>query len=222
MSSGDNPMAVHFTSEELDAAVDESRRLGRDVMAHAHSAAGIRAALEAGVRSIEHATMIDESCIELMKKRNSDPADPRGECWIVPTLFIGEYYALKESEGALTAPGKLTTLRDDTENEHLRCLARAVQLGLADRICLGSDYVGWKVELNERELECLVHRIGLTPFEAIKAATINPAKMLRLEQKIGSIKPGKIADLVAIHGDPSIRIENMRNLAGVIHLGELV
>jgi imidazolonepropionase-like amidohydrolase len=220
MTAGDNPMAVHFTEEELGAAVEEARRLGKDVMAHAHSASGIKAALQCGVRSIEHATMIDADCIQLMKERNSNPADPRGECWIVPTLFIGDYYHQKEISGDLSAPGKLTSLRDETESVHITSLRNAVVAGVADRICLGSDYVGWPVALNYMEFECLVNKIGLSPFQALAAATINAARMLRLAHLIGSIEVGKVADLVAVEGNPLESVSVLRNVRQVIHNGQ--
>lgn len=221
MTAKDDPMAVHFTPDELSAAVDEARRLGRDVMAHAHSPAGIKAALLAGVRSIEHATLIDDSCLEIVRQRNSGQ-DPRGECWIVPTLFIGEYYSKMEADGSLKAPGKLTSGGNEASAKHYGCLSNVVRSGLADRICLGSDYVGWSVDLNERELEYLVSSIGMTPRQALAAATINAARMLRLESKIGSIEVGKVADLIAVQGDPLSDITVMRKIHRVIHNGKIV
>jgi imidazolonepropionase-like amidohydrolase len=174
-------------------------------MAHAHSAEGIKLAIKCGVRSIEHASFIDEEAFQLIEQRNSSSSP----CWIVPTLFIGDFYAFeyqKKSKPTPTSstsssssssqeetgtekrnhkklPGKLVSLRDETEELHRKCISEVIRRSARSnnrgiRVAVGSDYVGWDCKLNARELECLVE-LGMTPMNAIKAATSSAAQLLR-------------------------------------------
>jgi imidazolonepropionase-like amidohydrolase len=187
MSSGDNPSDVHMSSEEIEMAVNEAARLGVPVMAHCHSADGIVAALDAGVRSIEHATFIDERGIQLALENSA---------FVVPTLFIGDYFDHHAAPtGALS---KMLDIQNRTRAKQEECMRNLVASGIP--IVCGTDYCGWSPELNVRELECLAEY--MEPIEVLKAATSNAADMLNWGQKLGRIRKGLCADLIAVRLPP--------------------
>jgi imidazolonepropionase-like amidohydrolase len=209
MSTKDDPTKVHFSNEEMCMAVAEARRLGKHVMAHAHSAEGIKQAVLAGVRSIEHGTFIDEEGIRLMKEKGT---------WLVPTQYIGVYYSENaDPKGQL---GKMLEIQKRTDDISIAKLRRAVQSGV--KVAVGTDCAGWDVSLNVLELDCLVHQLGMTELEAIRAATICGAELLGWDDEIGSIEPGKLADILVVDGDPLKNISCLRNVACVIFDGRVV
>jgi len=188
MSAGDNPDSAHFSPEELRALVEEATRLGVPVAAHAHSAEGIRQAVRAGVRSIEHGTFLDQEGIELMVQHGT---------WLVPTLFIMEPGLINneptEKDRALAA--RLRDFRAERFERLRAAFAAGVKIGV------GTDYVGFPVIDGAREF-ALLAEAGLTPMQAIQAGTRVNAELLGWEDRIGTIEPGKLADLIAVDGDP--------------------
>ena len=188
MSAGDNPRSVHFSPEELRVIVAEADRLGVPVMAHAHAAEGIKQAVRAGVRSIEHGTFIDDEGIALLKEH---------EVFLVPTLYIGEYYM--NEAGDSEAQRKMVELGRRYREEYLRRIGAAVKAGV--KIGLGTDYVGFPVPYAAREFGMLV-QVGMTPMQAIQAGTRSNAELLGWADRLGTLEPGKLADLVAVPGDP--------------------
>jgi len=188
MSAGNDPNKAHFSPEELRAIVEEASRLGVPVAAHAHSAAGIRAAILAGVRTIEHGTFVDDEGIRLMKERG---------VYLVPTLYVGDYY-LNEQPGS-EAQGKMNELTRRYRAQHVAAVGKAIRAGV--HVGVGTDYVGFPVKQGVRELAVLVEA-GMTPMQAIQAATRVNAELLGWQDRVGTVEPGKLADIIAVPGDP--------------------
>jgi imidazolonepropionase-like amidohydrolase len=191
---------VNFTDEEARAIVDETHRIGKKVAAHAIGSDGIAAALKAGVDTIEHGDGLTEPQMEEMVRR--------GIFW-VPTIMVGAY----------VAPGRQGNWPKMVETEKA-----AFQLALKKgvKIGLGTDAGGfdWK-ELNEaREFECYVN-YGMTPMQAIRTATTGAAELLGWSDKMGTIEPGKWADLVAVSGDPLKDITELQRVKFVMKSGSI-
>lgn len=188
MSAGDNPKDVHFSPEELAAVVEEARRHNVPVMAHAHAAEGIKAAIRAGVRSIEHGTFIDDEGVRLAKENG---------VFLVPTLYIGDHYI---EHGDPNGPqAKMIELSKRYKDENYRAIGAAIRAGV--KIAVGSDFGGSLQDHNWRELDSLV-KAGMTPMQAIEAATRVGAELLRWDDRLGTLEPGKFADVIAVPGNP--------------------
>jgi imidazolonepropionase-like amidohydrolase len=188
MSAGDHPEDVHFSPEELAVAVDEAKRHGVPVMAHAHATEGIKQAIRAGVRSIEHGTFLDDEAIRLLAESGT---------YLVPTLYIGDYYI--EHGDPAGAQAKMIELSKRYKEQQYAWVGKAIRAGV--KIAAGSDFGGYTQEINVGEIAAL-HRAGMTPMQAIQAATRVGAELLGWEDRIGSVEPGKLADLVSFPGDP--------------------
>jgi len=207
MSSGDNPRQVHFSPEELRTAVEEATRFGVPVMAHAHSSESIKQAVRAGVRSIEHGTFLDAEGIELMKEHGT---------YLVPTLYIGEYFLDEHADSE--AQRKMVELTRRYRSGYFEAMGQAIQAGV--RVGVGTDYVGFPPEYAVRELAQLV-QAGMTPMQAIQAATRVNAELLGWEDRIGTVEPGKLADLMAVQGDPLEDISALERVRFVLVGGRI-
>ncbi|MBZ4373962.1 amidohydrolase family protein [Corallococcus sp. AS-1-6] len=188
MSLNADPDAPQFTQAELDAVVDEAHAHRRKVAAHAHGAEGAKRAIRAGVDSIEHGTLMDDEGVALMKQKGT---------WYVPTAFA--FFGVKElaDQGKLP-PDTVAKLRAvDRRREHV--LRKAISLGV--RIAFGTDAGVFAHGRNAAEFAQLVEA-GLTPAEALRTATVNTAELLGVADKLGTLEPGKLADVVAVPGDP--------------------
>jgi imidazolonepropionase-like amidohydrolase len=188
MSTGNDPNRAHYSPEELGAIVEEASRLGVPVAAHAHSAAGIRAAIDAGARTIEHGTFIDDESIKLLQQKG---------VFLVPTLYVGDYY-LNEHPGS-EAQAKLNDLTRKFRAQHVAAVGKAIKAGV--KVGVGTDYVGFPVKQGVRELALLVEA-GMTPMQAIQAATRVNAELLGWQDSVGTVEAGKLADIIAVPGDP--------------------
>jgi imidazolonepropionase-like amidohydrolase len=167
MSVGDDPTHVHFSPEELRAAVEEAGRRGVPVMAHAHAAEGIKQAVRAGVRSIEHGTFMDDEAIELMVENG---------VFLVPTIYIGEYY-IEEGSQAVDLE-KHVELSKKYHREFVERVRKAIRRGV--KVVVGSDFGGFPNTVNVREFASLVDA-GMTPMQAIQAGTRVGAELLGWE-----------------------------------------
>jgi len=188
MSAGNDPNRAHFSPDELAAIVDEATRLGVPVAAHAHSAAGIKASILAGARTIEHGTFIDDEGIRLLKEKG---------VYLVPTLYVGDYY-LNEQPGS-EAQAKMNELTRKYRAQHIAAVGKAIKAGV--NVTVGTDYVGFPVKQGVRELGLLVEA-GMTPMQAIQAATRVNAELLGWQDHVGTVEAGKLADIIAVPGDP--------------------
>jgi imidazolonepropionase-like amidohydrolase len=210
MSAADNPRDVHFSREEVEVAVEEANRRGIPVMAHAHAADGIRLAIESGVRSIEHGTFIDEEGVRMAAEAG---------VYLVPTLYIGDYFIEKGSDGDWQ--DKNVELSKRYRDEHYQRVGMAIRGGV--KVVVGVDLGGlaYPAEKNVRELAALVEA-GMTPMQAIQAVTRVNAELLGWEDRIGTVEPGKLADLVAVPGNPLDDMSVLERVSFVMLGGEVV
>jgi imidazolonepropionase-like amidohydrolase len=208
MTTGDNPANVHFSPEELRAAVEEAARRDVPVMAHAHAAEGIKQAIRAGVRTIEHGTFLDDEGIRMMVENGT---------YYIPTIYVGEYY---DERGSDTPEfQKMLELTRKTQAEFERRVGKAIRAGV--KVGVGTDFGGLNPEINTGEFAALV-RAGMTPMQAIQAGTSLAAEALGWEDRIGTIEAGKLADLVAVSGNPLDDISELRRVTFVMIGGRVV
>jgi len=208
MSTGDSPGDVHFTAEEMRAAVEEAGRRRVPVMAHAHAAEGVKQAILAGVRTIEHGTFVDDEGIELMVQRG---------IWFVPTISVGTYYI--EHGTDVPEMQKMVELSRKTQADYLKRVGKAIRAGV--KIGVGTDFGGYNAEHNAREFAELV-RAGMTPMQAIQAGTRVASEALGWQDRIGTIEKGKLADMVAVSGDPLADIAALERVSFVMLGGKVV
>src|ERR1700723_2223469 len=208
LSHGDNPQASQFTLEEMKAIVADAHRLGRKVAAHAHGAQGILWASEAGVDSIEHGSYIDDAAIAEMKKNGT---------YLVPTLYLADWF-LANAEKIGTPPELIAKGREVMPAAR-KNVARAFAAGV--KVGFGTDAAVYPHGLNAHEFAVMV-KLGLTPLQAIQAATINDADLLGWSDRVGTIEPGKWADIVAVDGDPLADVTTLERVKFVMKGGEVV
>jgi imidazolonepropionase-like amidohydrolase len=208
LSPGDDPQHTAYTMDELKAAVDEAGRLGRAVAAHAHGKQGILWASEAGVRSIEHASYLDEEVARVMKKNGT---------WYVPTLYVVE---------PILAPGNPLHIPDESlakarvVKEQMRNAFRtALKAGVL--IAFGSDAGVFPHGEQVHEFKIFVDE-GMSPMQAIQSATGRAAELMRWENRIGTAERGRYADLIAVAGNPLQDITELERVNWVMKGGKVV
>lgn len=208
LTAGTTPGAAEYSEAEIHAAVDEAAQYGIFVTAHAHGAEGIKRAVRAGVRPIEHASYLDDEGIALMKKHGT---------WLVADIYNGDYIAEVGRRDRWSE--EILRKNDETTQTQRDGFAKAARAGV--RIAFGTDAGVYPHGDNARQFAYMV-RYGLTPMDAIRAATINAAQLLGKERELGSLANGKLADLIAVEGDPSIDVDKLRQVRGVIKAGRQV
>ena len=189
LSKGDDPNASQYTLEEMKAIVADAHRLGRRVAAHAHGAEGVRWASEAGVDSIEHGHLMDDAAIATLKKNGT---------YLVPTLFLGEYMDQHLDKSDVPEFSK-QKMRDVTAAMRQN-IGKAFAAGV--KVAFGTDAAVYPHGLNAGEFHVYV-KLGMTPLAAIQTATINAADLLGWSKRVGTLEPGKWADIIAVDGDPT-------------------
>jgi imidazolonepropionase-like amidohydrolase len=194
--------------DEITAIVQTAKSFGRKVAAHAHGADGIKAALRAGVDSIEHGTFTDDETFRLYRQTGA---------YYVPTLMAPAAALADGRRGALT-PAQTAKAEQAAGNAE-RSFARAVREGV--KIAFGTDSGVSRHGDNAQEF-VLMTRNGMTPMEAIKAATVNAADLLDRSSTIGTIEAGKDADIVAVDGDPLTDISRLQRMGFVMKWGQVV
>ena len=194
---------VNFTAEEAKALVDEAHRLGRKVAAHAMGRDGIESALEAGADTIEHGFGLDDEMLDVMARR--------GVFWC-PTIYVGVYVA----EGRARAGAPIWLQMVDLEKQ---AFARALKKGV--KIAYGTDAGGYAwSEPMARELTYMV-RYGMTPLQAIESATRVGAELLGREADLGTVEPGRFADVIAVNGDPLRDVAELEKVVFVMKGGQV-
>jgi imidazolonepropionase-like amidohydrolase len=189
LSPRDDPRHAHFNAEELDVCVAEAAAAGLGVMAHAQGTRGVKNAIRAGARSIEHGVFLDDEAIELFLAHGT---------WLVPTLTAGHALLAAAEAGASVPVAMLDKARTVTA-AHGESIARAAAAGV--RIAMGTDSGVFAHGANLDEL-ALMRDVGMSPLAAITAATGGAAELLGLAGTIGTVRPGLAADLVCVEGDP--------------------
>jgi imidazolonepropionase-like amidohydrolase len=208
LSKGDNPQASQYTLEEMKAIVADAHRLGRKVAAHAHGAQGILWASQAGVDSIEHGSYIDDVAIAEMKRNGT---------YLVPTLYLGDWFIEHAAENHV--PDFLLVKAKAVMPAARKNVAHAFASGV--KVAFGTDAAVYPHGLNAREFAVMV-KLGLTPLQAIQAATVNAADLLGWSDKIGGIEPGKWADIIAVDGDPLQDVTKLEHVKFVMKGGVVV
>ena len=194
-----------FSDEELKAVCDEAKRHGLRVAAHAHGTAGIIAAIRAGVSSIEHGSMLNDEAIHLMKERG---------VFLVPTLYLTEPKIGPQETGRSDVVRAKGTAMSRAARESFR---KALAAGV--RIAFGTDAGVYPHGLNAREFHTMVS-LGMTPAAAIRAATLDAAELLGTDDR-GELAPGKLADIIAVKGNPLEDVRALESVAFVMQGGRV-
>ena len=206
LSLASNGMNPQFTDDELEAIVETAKDYGMTIAVHAHGAEGMKRAVLAGVTSIEHGTFMTDEIMQLMKERGT---------YLVPTISAGVWVAEKAKDDdyfpAIVRP-KAASIGPVIQ----RTFARAHASGV--KIAFGTDSGVSAHGENAREFELMVAG-GMPPMKAIQSATIEAAKLLRIDDRLGTLEKGKIADLVAVRGNPLDNIKLTRNVNFVMKEG---
>ena len=208
LTLGTKPGVSEYTEAEIRAAVEQAAEYGTYVAAHAHGAEGIKRAVRAGVRSIEHGSLMDDEAIALMKERGT---------WLVADIYNGDYIATVGREQKW--PEDYLRKNDETTDAQRAGFRKAVAAGV--KIAYGTDSGVYPHQYAARQLPYMV-RYGMTPMQAIQSATISAARLMGWEDRVGSLAPGKYADIVAVEGDALAdlaRVEKMGFVmkGGVVH-----
>jgi imidazolonepropionase-like amidohydrolase len=199
---GEDAQAVQFTEDEMRAAVRVAEHAGGHVAAHAHAAEGVRNAVNAGVRSIEHGTFADEATLQIMAERGTI---------LVPTFSA--WTSAREDKAVLaTMPDHMRRRLSDAHEVHAAMVRTASRLGVP--IAMGTDAGTPGNHHGANALECvaMVEESGLSPLQSIHAATLEAARLLGRDGELGSIEPGKLADLIGVKRNP---LEDIRALTDV-------
>jgi imidazolonepropionase-like amidohydrolase len=194
LSLTDDVDTPQLTQEELNAIVDEAHALRRKTAAHAHGNEGARRAVMAGIDSIEHGSFIKDETLDLMKERGT---------YLVPTLIAGESLGEKIDKGMYLPPAIVAKTRAALASRSQmfqHALAKGVKIGF------GTDAAVYQHGRNAEEFHLMVD-LGMKPIDALRSAAIADAELLSLQDKIGSLDTGKLADIVAVPGNP---VESIR------------
>jgi imidazolonepropionase-like amidohydrolase len=208
LAIGSIPGALELSPEEMKAACDEAKEHGSYCIAHAHGAEGIKAAIRAGARTIEHASYLDAEGIALAKKYG---------VWLDMDIYNGDY--INEVGVKQGWPAEYLRKNVETTDIQRRGFAAAVKAGA--KMTFGTDAGVYPYGLGARQFAYMV-RYGMTPMQAIQSATSEAAKALRMEGQVGAVAPGAYGDLVAVSGDPLADIRALEHVQGVVKEGSLV
>jgi imidazolonepropionase-like amidohydrolase len=206
LSELDDPMLPQFSRPELEAIVDEATRMERLVGAHCHGSRGIIAALEAGVKTIEHGTYLNEEAADLMKANDAT---------LVPTRFIVEFLM---AEGAKAGMPEYARIKGEAASRHHeQALALAIDKGV--RVALGTDIFATGLWGRNAEEMALMVKAGMTNLQAIEAATANGPETLGPQApQSGQLIEGYDADVICVDGDPTSDVVILEDIAKVTHV----
>ena len=208
LSEGDNPALEQYSPEEMKAIVDTAHGLGRKVAAHAHGALGIKNAVLAGVDSIEHGSYMTEEDIQLMKQHGT---------YLVPTLYLGDW--LMENLSTLGLTPNMIEKAKIVLPIARQNIGTAFKAGV--KVAFGTDAAVYPHGLNAREFAVMV-KLGLSPLQSVQAATVNAADLLGWTDRVGTLEPGKFADVIAVDGDPLADVRALETVRFVMKGGEVI
>ncbi len=201
LAIGTEPGTQELTEDQMRAVVNVATKRGTYATAHAHGAAGIKAAIRAGVRSIEHASLIDDEGLALAKAKG---------VWLVMDIYDGDY--IEEVGTKEKWPAEYLRKNRETTDLQRQGFTKAVKMGV--KLAFGTDAGVYPHGINARQFAYMV-KYGMTPMQAIQSATIDAARLMNKTSDVGTIDPGRFADLVAVEGDP---IKNIATLERVTHV----
>lgn len=208
LTVGTDPGLPELSEEELRAIVVEAAKYGKKVTAHAHGAQGAKNAIRAGVASIEHGSILDDEALSMMKKRG---------VFLVADIYNGDY--INEVGARDGWPEETMRKNRETTDTQREVFRKAVKMGV--KIAYGTDSGVYPHGDNARQLPYMV-KYGMTPIEAIRAATLRSAELLGWEKDVGQIAVGRYADMIAIDGDPLADISVLLGPKTVLKGGEIV
>jgi imidazolonepropionase-like amidohydrolase len=204
-SKGDTPGAQQYTPEEVAALINEAHMAGRRVAVHAHGAEGIKVAIRAGVDTVEHASLIDDEGLDLAKKNGT---------WLSMDIYNTEY---TQTEGPKRGELEEFLKKDrDIAQAQRENFRKAVQRGI--KLTMGTDAGVYRHGDNPKQLAYMV-KYGMTPMQAIQAATEVGADALGLAKTVGQVAPGYSADIIAVPADPLSDISVLEHVAFVMKEG---
>jgi imidazolonepropionase-like amidohydrolase len=207
LSKGDQPGAPQYTFEELKVAAETAHMAGRKIAAHAHGTQGIKDAIAAGIDSIEHASLVDDEGIRMAKEHGT---------YFVMDIYNDDYILNEAPKFGLTKEkyDKEKALGQLQRNN----FAKAFKAGV--KMAFGTDAGVYPHGDNAKQFFYMV-KYGMTPAQAIQAATVNAATLLGRDKDVGSIEPGKYADMIAVSGDPLQDVTTLEHVAFVMKGGEV-
>jgi imidazolonepropionase-like amidohydrolase len=208
LALGSEPGQLELSEPEMKAACDEAALHGSYCIAHAHGTEGIKAAIRAGVRSVEHASLIDDEGLAMAKARG---------IWLDMDIYDGDWI---DEQGTKEGwPEEYLRKNRDTTELQREGFRKAVKAGI--KLSFGTDAGVYPYGLGARQFAYMV-RYGMTPMQAIQSATTVAADLLRRKADVGAISPGHFADLIAVVGDPLEDLDVLTHVAGVIKGGQLI
>ncbi len=207
LAIGTEPGEAELTEAQMRAVVEAAKRKGIYVTAHAHGAIGIKNAIRAGVRSIEHASLIDDEALAMAKAAGT---------WLVMDIYNGDY--IDDIGTKEKWPEEYLRKNRQTTDVQREGFAKAVKMGV--KLAYGTDSGVYPHGRNAKQFAYMV-RYGMTPMQAIQSATIRAAELLGKESEIGSIASGRLADLVAVKDNPLADVRVLENVAHVMKGGEV-
>ena len=208
LAIGSQPGALELSLEEMKAACDEAKLRGSYCIAHAHGAEGIKAAIRAGARTIEHASYLDDEGIALANKHR---------VWLDMDIFNGDW--IEEVGTKEGWPAEYLRKNRETTDIQRRGFAAAVKAGA--KLTFGTDAAVYPYGLGARQFSYMV-RYGMTPLQAIRSATAEAARALGEEGEVGTLRAGAWGDLVAVGGDPLTDVSRLEHVQAVMKGGNLV
>jgi len=208
LSKGDSPGAAQYTLEELTAIVEEAHKLGRKVAAHAHGAQSIKDAIRAGIDSVEHVSLVDDEGLKLAVEKGT---------YLVMDIYNDDFI-LQEGAKAGMLPESIEKERALGQKQR-ESFARAVKAGA--KLAFGTDAGVYPHGDNARQFAYMV-KFGLTPMQAIQSATREGAILLGWSDRLGTLEAGKLADVIAVKGDPLAGISTLETVGFVMKGGKVV
>jgi len=207
MSLHDDPRVQEFTDDEIRAGVEETHRHRKKITVHAIGTEGIKASVRAGVDSVEHGILIDDEGIQMMLDRGT---------FLVPTLYVLNYIVQEGEKAGIPAENiaKGRSVIEDRDRNIRKAFAAGVKLAFGTDTIFPEQYA-------PREFALLV-KLGLTPYRAIRSATLGSAELMGLDKELGTIERGKLADIVAVPGNPLADIREMEHVQFVMKEGQVI
>jgi len=208
LTEGTTPGAPEFNEAELRAGVEEAALYGTHVAAHAHGAEGIKRAVRAGVRSIEHGSLMDDESIAMMAEHGT---------YLVADVWNGDWIAQQGREHGWSAD--VLRKNDETTDAQRQGFAKSVEGGV--KIAYGTDSGVYPHGMSGKQLAYMV-KFGMKPMQAVQSATVVAAELMGWQDRVGAIEPGRFADLIAVEGDALEDLDRFTDVAFVMKGGEVV